>query len=182
MEEALRARRSVRRYGHAPLTLDEVSQLLWAAQGVTSRDGGRTAPSAGARYPLALYLVARDVSGLPAGIYQYRPARHDIVSLDSRRQRSLADAVPTQRWVAEAPAVLVIAAVYERATARYGERGVRYVHMEVGHAAQNVYLQAAALGIGTVFVGAFREDAVSAALGLPQTTQPLGLMPLGRAP
>jgi SagB-type dehydrogenase family enzyme len=184
VEEALGSRRSLRSFAGAPLTLLEVSQLLWAAQGITSADGGRTAPSAGALYPLELYLVAGDVTALPRGTYHYRPRQHDLVCVDSGEDRrsALAAAALGQRWVAAGAAVLVISAVYERTTTKYGERGDRYVHMEVGHVAQNVYLQAAALRIGTVFVGAFRDNAVSQALGLPATARPLGLMPLGRMP
>jgi SagB-type dehydrogenase family enzyme len=184
VEEALRLRRSVRTYATAPLTLAEVSQLLWAAQGVTSADGGRTAPSAGALYPLELYLVTGHVTALPPGVYHYRPRQHDLVRLDSGEDRrsALAAAALGQRWVAACAAVLVFTAVYERTTAKYGDRGVRYVYMEVGHAAQNVYLQAAALHVGSVFVGAFRDTAVARLLGLPDAAHPLGLMPLGRIP
>jgi SagB-type dehydrogenase family enzyme len=184
VEEALRSRRSVRTFAGGPLTRTEVSQLLWAAQGITSAAGGRTAPSAGALYPLELYLVAGDVAALPQGVYHYRPRQHDLVRLDSGQDRrsALAGAALGQRWVSTGSAVLVIAAVYERTTVKYGERGDRYVHMEVGHVAQNVYLQAAALRIATVFVGAFRDPAVAQVLGLPATERPLGLMPLGRMP
>jgi SagB-type dehydrogenase family enzyme len=184
VEEALRARRSVRSFTGAPLTLVEVSHLLWAAQGITSAEGGRTAPSAGALYPLELYLVAGDVTALPRGIYHYRPQRHDLVRVDSGEDRrsALAAAALGQRWIAAGAAVLVITAVYERTTVKYGERGLRYVHMEIGHVAQNVYLQATSLRIGTVFVGAFQDGAVARLLALPDSVHPLGLMPLGRLP
>jgi SagB-type dehydrogenase family enzyme len=183
VEEALRSRRSVRAYTAAPLTLVEISQLLWAAQGLTGAEGGRTAPSAGALYPLELYVAAGNVTGLQPGIYRYRPGRHDLIRTEIGDRRSeLAAAALGQRWVAAGAAILVFTAVYERTTVKYGDRGLRYVHMEVGHAAQNVYLQATTLHIGSVFVGAFRDEAVAKLLELPDAAHPLGLMPLGRIP
>ena len=181
VEQALRARRSVRGYSRDPLNLTEVSQLLWAAQGLTHPDGLRTAPSAGALYPLDIYLLAGDVADLPTGVYHYRPQDHTLmhISGDDKRQ-DLFDAALQQSPVKEAALVLVISAVYERTTAKYGDRGVRYVHMEVGHAAQNVYLQAESLALGTVFIGAFHEDEVKAVLQIREEEVPLGLMPVGR--
>ena len=180
VEEALEQRRSIREFSRDGLELDDVSQLLWAAQGVTSRRGFRAAPSAGALYPLELYVVAGDVAGLSPGVYRYRPKKHDLVLVaDGDRRKPLAAAALEQGWVRRAPAVLVIAAVYERTMAKYGQRGLRYVHMEVGHAAQNVYLQATARGLGTVMVGAFEDDEVREVLGLPEDHEPLGIMPVG---
>jgi SagB-type dehydrogenase family enzyme len=124
-------------------------------------------------------------SALPPGVYHYRPRQHDLVRLDSgedRRSALAAAAALGKRWVAAGAAMLVFTAVYERTTVKYGDSGVRYVNMEVGHAAQNVYLQAAALHIGSVFVGAFRDTAVARLLGLPDAAHPLGLMPMGRIP
>ncbi len=181
LEQALLKRRSVREYSDAPLLLHELSQLLWAAQGITSRDGLRTAPSAGALYPLEVYVVAGRVEGLPSGVYQYRPRDHElalIVSGDKRRE--LYEAALQQEWVREGAASLVFSAVYERTTWRYGERGIRYVHMEVGHAAQNVCLQATALDLGTVVVGAFHDDRVKRILHMPDEEQPLYILPVGR--
>jgi SagB-type dehydrogenase family enzyme len=161
--------------------LDELSELLWSAQGVTSTAGQRTAPSAGALYPVELHLLAAHVEELPAGLYDYEPARHALFQRSSGDRRSeLAAAAHQQDCVRAAPAILVIAAVLERTTRKYGERGVRYAHMEVGHVAQNVYLQAGALNLGTVLVGAFDDRAVKRVLQLPQEEEPLGLMPLGR--
>jgi SagB-type dehydrogenase family enzyme len=157
-----------------------VSQLLWAAQGVTDADGGRTAPSAGALYPLEISLVAGAVEGLSHGIYRYRPRRHELVrSAEGDRRSVLARAALRQDWMKAAPAILVVAAVYSRTTGKYGERGRKYVHMDVGHAAQNVYLQAAALDLGTTFVGAFHDNQVKQCLELPAAEHPLGLMPVG---
>lgn len=182
LEEALRQRRSIRSFAEVPLTLQEAGQIAWAAQGITSRDGKRTAPSAGALYPLELYLVAGGVRGLPAGVYRYRPAGHELVAVSAGdRRAALAAATHGQEWLGEAPVILVIAADYERTTSKYGPRGERYVHMEVGHAAQNVYLQAVSLHLGTVAVGAFDDARVARAVGLPAGERPLCLMPVGKA-
>lgn len=181
LERALSERRSIRDFGKAALTQQEVSQLLWAAQGFTSRDGLRTAPSAGALYPLELYLVVGMVRDLDAGIYKYAPAGHKLMKIIAGDQRhKLAAAAHGQDSVAEAPAVLVFTAVERRTTRKYGNRGVRYIHIEVGHASQNAFLEATALGLGAVVVGAFEDDAVGELLHLPEGEAPLYLMPLGR--
>jgi SagB-type dehydrogenase family enzyme len=181
IERALHGRRSVREFGKTALTQDEVSQLLWAAQGITSREGLRTAPSAGALYPLELYLVVGMVRDLDPGVYRYAPAGHKLMKIIAGDLRhKLAAAAHGQDCVADAPAVLVFTAVERRTTRKYGSRGVRYVHIETGHASQNVFLQATALGLGTVVVGAFEDDAVGKVLQLPEGEAPLYLMPLGR--
>lgn len=181
VEQALQARRSERAYSLDPLTLVEVSQLLWAAQGLTDPEGLRTAPSAGALYPLDIYLLARNVTGLPEGVYHYQPLDHMLTLIDiGDKQQGVFEAALEQSSVKDAPAVFVISAVYGRTTEKYGQRGIRYVHMEVGHAAQNVYLQAEALALGTVFVGAFHEDKVKVILQMSEEEVPLGLMPVGR--
>lgn len=181
LETAIRKRRSVREFSRQALPLADVAQLLWAAQGVTSRDGGRTAPSAGALYPLELYLVAGKVDALPAGLYHYHPREHRLrLVTDGDLRKALAGAALDQSWVRSAPAVLVIAGVYERSAKKYGQRARRYTHIETGHAAQNVYLQAEALGLGTVIVGAFDDAAVREVLALPADHAPLALMPVGR--
>ena len=180
VEAAIRERRSVREFSKRALTLADVAQLLWAAQGITSRDGGRAAPSAGALYPLELYLVAGDVDSLPAGVYHYRPERHRLtLAADGDHRKALAAAALGQSWVRRAPAVLVIAGVYERSAKKYGQRARRYTRIETGHAAQNVYLQAVALGLGTVIVGAFEDAEVREVLGLSGNHAPLALMPVG---
>lgn len=180
VEESLRYRRSVREYGARPLTLAEVSQLLWAAQGVTSSEGGRTAPSAGPRYPLETYLVAGHVSGLETGVYRYRPSDHDLLRVgEGDRRELLAGAALGQEWVANGTVLVVIAAVYERTKERYGDRGVEYVHMERGHAAQNLHLQAVALGLGSVPVAGFHREQVSDILGLSVDEEPLYIIPVG---
>ncbi len=181
VEQALHKRRSVREYKDQPLTLSEVSQLLWAAQGITDGRGYRTAPSAGALYPLEVYLVVGNVNGLADGVYRYQPDPHQLVKVaDGDRRAELSRAALGQTCVAEGAVVLVFAAVYERTTRKYGERGVRYIHIELGHAAQNVYLEAAALNLGTVIVGAFYDDEINRIIEMKDSEQPLAIMPVGR--
>ncbi len=181
LHAALEARRSIRDYGDEPLTLEEVGQLLWAAQGLNDPRGYRTAPSAGALYPLELYLVAGNVAGLAPGVYHYDPRAHALTPLAEGDLRSaLARASLGQSCVERGAATLVFAAEFERTTGRYGQRGQQYVYIEVGHAAQNVYLQAAGLGLGTVAVGAFEPESIGQTLGLPEAFAPLYLMPVGR--
>lgn len=181
LEETLLKRRSVREYGNIPLTLEEVSQLLWAAQGITSEWGGRTAPSAGALYPLEVYVAAGSVENLSVGVYKYKPERHQLVKVrDGDVRGELAEAALSQAWVKESAINIVIAAVYERTTRKYGERGVRYVHMEAGHAAQNIYLQATALNLGAVTVGAFHDDQVKEIMDMSENETPLYVIPVGR--
>lgn len=157
-----------------------VAQLLWAAQGITASEGRRTAPPAGALYPLELHVAAARVADLAPGLYRYvatshrlRPAAHgDMVP-------ALARAAFSQQAVADAAAVVVIAAVEERTARKYGARAGRYVAFEVGAASQSLALQAAALGLGTVVVGAFDDDAVARATRLAPGEWPIALMPLG---
>lgn len=179
LEEALAQRRSVREFAAGALTLAEISRLAWAAQGATKPEG-RTAPSAGATYPLEVYLVAADVEGLAAGVYRYRPGQHRLEAVaEGDIRRPLAAAAMNQQWMSRAALVVVIAAVFERTTARYGKRGERYVHMEAGHAAQNLLLQATAMGLGATPVGAFNDAEVSRLLHLPGGETPLYLIPVG---
>jgi SagB-type dehydrogenase family enzyme len=179
VEQAIGNRRSLRHY-NGRLALADISQLLWAAQGETHSEGYRTAPSAGALYPLEVYLVAGDVAGLSAGIYRYRPDEHELIQLGATDlRRDLTSAAHGQSFMQTAAAVLVITGVYERTMKKYGKRGRRYVHMDAGHAAENVYLQAEARGLGTVIMGAFDDERVQAVLGMPDDHQPLGLMPVG---
>ena len=181
IEKALLKRRSVRSFKDSSLTLAEVSQLLWAAQGITSPGGLRTAPSAGALYPLEIYLVAGNVDALPDGVYHYRPVKHELARVIRGDKRTeLCAAALGQTSVRNAAAVIVFAAVYERTTVKYGARGVQYVHMETGHAAQNVSLQAVPLHLGTVVIGAFQDAEVRKVLKMPDREQPLYVMPVGR--
>jgi SagB-type dehydrogenase family enzyme len=175
LEEALAARRSIRRFRAGKLTRQQIAQLCWAAQGISEpRRGFRTSPSAGALYPLELYVVTAD------GVDHYLPGQHALQRhLGGDVRRKLQDAALGQRFVGEAPATFVIAAVVARTQRRYGRRAERYVHMEVGHAGQNLLLQATALGLGAVPVGAFRDEEVAKALSLPKDQDPLYLIPVG---
>jgi SagB-type dehydrogenase family enzyme len=174
LEAALDQRRSVREFLADPLTDEELGQLLWAAQGVTDPAGLRTAPSAGALYPLELYAVTR------TAVLRYDPPTHSVETcLTGDHRRELQAAALDQAAVGEAPVTLVISAVVERTAARYGERATRYVQLEAGHAAQNVLLQAVALGLGAVPIGAFSDGRVAALLGLPAGELPLYLIPVG---
>jgi SagB-type dehydrogenase family enzyme len=181
VEEALRRRRSVREYSSEPLTLAELGQLLWSAYGVTSPEGYRTAPSAKALYPLELYAAVSRVEALEPGIYRYLAARHALTPVVSgdRRER-LFRSTFSQDAVREGVACLIFTAVYERTRVEFGEAGRDLVHMDLGHAGQNVHLQAEALGLGTVVIGAFRPKEVAEILESPVEEAPVYLMPVGR--
>ena len=178
LEETLYERRSRRDFTDEELSSKELSQLLWAAQGITSKWGGRTAPSAGALYPLELYVVVGNVEGLSQGVYHYNPENHSINRvLEGDKRKQLEIAALGQPYVGEAAINLIITAVYERTTRKYGERGKRYVLLEVGHAAQNVYLQCGGLGLGTVVIGAFEDDKVKTILNIKE--EPIYIIPIG---
>ncbi|TVP78637.1 MAG: SagB/ThcOx family dehydrogenase [Thioalkalivibrio sp.] len=182
IEATLDQRRSVRSYDSAALSLEEIAQLAWAAQGVTEpQDELRTAPSAGGTFPLEIDLLVAGSDDLEDGVYRYQPREHSLVQrIAGDRRSDLHDAGLGQTAILEAPVVMVMSGVVSRTARRYGPRAERYVHMEAGHAAQNVYLQGNAMDIGTVVIGAFRDEAVSSALELNRGEQPLYLMPLGR--
>ena len=181
LEELLCQRRSIRAYSDTPLTKDEVMKLLWAGQGITSNRGFRTAPSAGALYPLELYLVAGNVNNLAPGIYKYSPVQNDLNLVREGDVRAgLAAASLGQSSVSAGAIDIVIAAVYERTKVKYGARGERYVHIEVGHAAQNICLEATALGLGVVTIGAFNDAAVAEVIGMSLDESPLYVIPVGR--
>lgn len=175
LEETLAARRSVRSFTDEALTRAEIGQLLWAAQGLTDADGHRTAPSAGARYPLELDVVTAE------GVARYVPDGHRLVRRSATDGRAaLRRAALDQASVGEAPLVIVISGVVERTAARYGtERAERYVALEAGHAAQNVLLEAVSLGLGAVPVGAFDDAEVRRVLALADGEAPLYLIPVG---
>lgn len=183
VEEALEARRTVRRFGSRALTLAQLSQLLWAADGVTDPSRGyRSAPSAGALYPLDLYVAVgeRLVADLRPGVYHYLPDRHGLkLNREGDVRKELARASLYQSWMAEAPIMVVITGEYARCTRKYGERGVLYTHIEVGHVGQNLFLQAEALGLGAGIVGSFENRAVSQTLSIPEAHEPLLIMPVG---
>ncbi|ASJ08116.1 nitroreductase [Thermococcus siculi] len=179
VEEAIAKRRSIRSYRDEPVTLEQLSQLLWAAQGITySARKFRAAPSAGATYPFEVYVVAGNVEDLGPGVYRYDPFNHTLVLVkEGDYRRALQRAALDQSWVGRAAVDIVLVAYYERTTHYYGERGIRYVHMEAGHIGQNIYLQATALGLGTVAVGAFSDAEVAKILGTDGV--PLYIFPVG---
>lgn len=188
VEEALVARKTSRNFKAAPLALQQVSQLLWAADGKLPADAmtgatRRVIPSAGGLYPLELVLVAGEgtVEGLPAGVYKYDSMSNSLQTLMTGDKRAgLAYAALSQGWLARAPALIVIGAVFGRTTAKYGDRGYNYVFMEAGHANQNVCLQAEAIGLHTGTVGAFNDSQVAAVLKLPAGTAPLLVVAVGK--
>jgi len=181
VEAAIHGRRSIRDFRNTPLSLQEIAQILWAAQGITEPGTGlRSAPSAGAMYPLETYLMAGSVTDLAPGLYQYQPQQHTLLKHHEGDLRAdLSRAALGQPFIKQAPVSIVLSAVFERTTSRYGDRGMRYVHMDVGHSGENIYLQCVALGLGTVVVGAFRDAEVHRALELPESVQPLYIMPIG---
>jgi SagB-type dehydrogenase family enzyme len=182
VEEALNKRRSIRNYTKQPLSLEEVSQILWAAQGITEKSYGlKTSPSAGALYPLEVYLVTANVKDISEGIYKYNPLNHSIKKIDDGDKRvEISNASLKQEAIEECSALVIITAIYERTSVKYGDRAERYVHMEVGHAGQNIYLQAVSLGIGTVMMGAFHDDALKKTLKLPANEFTLAIYPMGK--
>jgi len=183
LAEAIDRRRSVRRFGPQPITQSQLSQVLWAIQGTSSTTGRyRTIPSAGATYPLEIYIACGNNStgGMDDGIYHYQSENHALLRHYTEDVRAeLSRAAMNQEYINQAPVDIVICARYERTTRHYGERGKMYVHIEVGHAGQNIYLQAAALGLATVAIGAFNDEQVREVLRLDVQTKPLYIMPLG---
>jgi SagB-type dehydrogenase family enzyme len=175
LEEALTQRRSIREFSDTPLTLAEMGQLLWAAQGITHERGFRTAPSAGGLYPLEVYVATAD------GVFRYDPHGHRLLVLSADDARfALYDAALQQEALHQAPAIFVVTAVYERTAKKYGgERSPRYVHLEAGHAAQNLLLEAVALGLGAVPIGAFEDERIQEVLAIPADHKPLYLIPVG---
>lgn len=181
VEQAIHERRSVREFSNKPLSLAEVSQLLWSAQGTTDNKGHRAAPSAGALYPLVLYLVVGNVTGLEPGVYQYSSDGHKIHRVkEGDRRAELVEAALQQDWMEESAALLVFSAIEKKTSWKYGQRGIRYIHIEVGHSAQNVFLQAQSLGLSAAVVGAFDDSRVKTVLNLSAAEQVLYMMPVGR--
>ncbi|MFO7979827.1 MAG: SagB/ThcOx family dehydrogenase [Candidatus Aminicenantes bacterium] len=195
VESALQNRRSIRRYKKAPLSKEILSQILWAAQGINRKSsnppalwgdrswpgGLRTAPSAGALYPLDVYVAVGDVEDLSPGVYRYLPGKQALEkTAEGDRREELCQAALRQSFVREGAVVLIISGVYARSAAKYGDRAQRYTHIETGAVGQSIYLQAESLGLGTVMVGAFDDKKVQSVLGLSQDEIPLAIMPIGK--
>lgn len=175
LEEAIQRRRSVRNFKNQKLNIQEISQILWAAQGITDEKRGfRAAPSAGALYPMELFIATEE------GIFHYDPLEHSIKKIkDGDSRRLLASAAWGQNFFSDAGMTVIICAVYSRVTAKYGKRGIMYTDMEAGHIAQNIHLQAVALNLGSVSVGAFDEDSVRNIIGVKGEMRPIYLIPVG---
>jgi len=192
LEETIVRRRAVRRYRKEPLDLSQLSQILWSAQGITGTREFRAAPSAGATYPLEIFVVVgkqgviaseakQPVQELQAGVYHYEVDSHSLILHRATDLRpDLAKATLGQEFIIDAPVDIVICALYHRTSYRYGRRGERYVHMEVGHAGENIHLQAVALGLATVEVGAFHDEEVREVLGVDEQIKPQYIMPVGK--
>jgi len=184
LEEAIARRKSIRDFTPEPLSRSQLSQILWATQGITdARWGRRAAPSAGATYPLEIFIACgkNSVEGITEGIYHYQIDNHSLgLHYEGDIRQELAQAALSQEFIYEAPVAVIICAIYERTATGYGSRAERYINMEVGHAGQNIYLQATALGLGTVAVGAFHDEQVREVLRLDRQYRPLYIMPVGK--
>ena len=180
VEKAILKRRSIREYNNQPLSLNHVAQLLWVSQGIVTKEGFRTVPSAGALYPFDMYLVAGHIKDLDAGVYLYDPKNHQITLTASGDKRSaLHAATYNHDCVRDGAASIVMTTVYEKTTQKYGDPGINYINMEAGHASQNLYLQAVSLNLGTVAVAAIKPDDFKKILELPKNVEPIYLMPFG---
>lgn len=183
VEKAIKQRRTIRDFQERTLSLNHLAQLLWSAQGITDlTKGRRVAPSGGALYPLDIYILIGEngVEKMEAGTYHYLPKEHSMsMILKGDRRREIASASLSQMWMAKAPVTFIITAEYKRITGKYGERGIRYALIEVGHVGQNVFLQVEALELGAGIVGAFNDLEVSKVAGLPPQHEPLLMMPVG---
>ena len=183
VEDAIKRRRTVRSFSSALMTLDALSQILWSAQGITEEGGfKRAAPSAGATFPIEVYFACGDksVKGLRGGIWRYVPKGHSIARVAPQDVRAtLARHSLGQMWAAKAPLTAAIVCDYSRTTARYGKRGVKYVHFEAGSVSENIFLECQAQGLSAGIIGAFDDKAISADLKLPKNLEPLLLMPVG---
>ena len=184
LEKAIKQRRTIRSFRNEPLTMQQFSQILWAAQGITDDRGfKRAAPSGGALYPADIYAVVgeKGVEDLNAGIFHYSPEDHAVINiLDGDRRKGVARASLHQMWMSDAPVMIVITVEYERICSKYGERGIRYALIETGHIGQNVFLQCQTLGLAAGIVGAFNDREVAKVVGALKNHEPILIMPVGR--
>lgn len=184
LDEAIARRRSIRSFDTEPVSLTQLSQILWAAQGITDSSSKlRSVPSGGAAYPLEIFAACGNngVEGIKAGVYRYQVDGHALTihqPVDVKYE--LAKAAWYQEYILQAPVGIIICALYNRTTATYESRGERYVYVEVGHVGQNIYLQATALGLGTVAIGAFSDEQIRTILQLDEQYTPIYIMPLGK--
>lgn len=183
LEKCIKGRRTIRDFIPMELTLKQLSQILWAAQGITEDNGfKRAAPSGGALYPMDIYaVIGKDgVKGLNEGVYHYEPGTHGVSRIsDGDRRGSVAKAALSQKWMAKAPVNILITAEYGRICSKYGKRGIRYAMIEAGNVGQNIFLQSGALGLSAGIVGAFHDKDLIEAVNIPKDHQPLLIMPVG---
>ena len=173
LEECIYERESVRSYKDKEIEIEKISQILWAAQG--KKGHKRTVPSAGATFPLEIYITLKD-----KGFFHYNFEKHVLELITSEDlSKKLAQASWDQNFIAEAYLNVIICAIFERTTQRYGQRGIRYVYMEVGHCAQNIHLEAVALGLSSVPIGAYEDNKVKDVLDLKKKIEPLYIIPVG---
>jgi SagB-type dehydrogenase family enzyme len=175
LAEALRKRRSVRKYGDRPLTAAELGALCFAANGTTGELPGRatkTIPSAGALYPMELYVVVNAVDGVEPGLYHYDGGAHqlELMGIGDFREKAFR-ACYGQKWTMKAAVVFAMSAIFERSKRKYGERVSRYIPAESGHMSQNLYLMSTALNLGGVAIGAYKDAEWNALLGLDGTSE-----------
>lgn len=173
VEECIFERESIRSFKDKVIEIEKISQILWATQG--KKGHKRTVPSAGATYPLEIYVILKD-----KGYFHYNIDRHALeLIIDEDISEKLASASWNQQFISEAYLNVILCAIFARTTQRYGERGVRYVFIEVGHCAQNIHLEAVSLGLASVPIGAYEDDKVKAVLDLPKNVEPLYIIPIG---
>lgn len=182
IKDTIEKRRSIRTYEEGEVKLLELAALLWAGQGITDEERRfRAAPSAGATYPMEIYVAAGEVLGLEEGIYRYIPDKHELISVAKGDFREkIMDSALGQEPIKEAPMSILITSVYERVMSTYGDRGIRYAKIEAGHISQNIYLKTTALDLGTVSIGAFEDEEIAEILRLEEGEEPLYIMPVGR--
>ncbi len=184
LDRALAERRSLRQFKNSSISREELSMLLWACQGQTDDKGHRTAPSAIAAYPLELYVIVGQVKDLTPGVYRYVSKGHQIIAVmeGDRREDFINSAAPKQVWVRSAPVIFVITGVAEKITRKTGDKGRRFLYVEAGLAAQNLFLEAVSLSLGGTFVGGFEPEAVQSYLKLPAGEEPMAVIPVGKKP
>jgi len=184
LNRAMSERRSLRQFKSSAITMEELSMLLWACQGQSDDKGHRTAPSAMASYPLELYVMAGNVSGLSPGVYRYFSKGHQLgrIAEGDRRAAFVDSAVSRQQWIKGAPVIFLITCVHERVTAKTGETGKPFVYAEVGLAAQNLFLEAVSLSMGGTYVGGFVPEKVKSFFSLPSDEEPAAVIPVGKKP
>ena len=183
VEEAIFKRKSIRMFKTEPLSLLQLSQILWASQGITYATGHRAVPSAGATFPLEIFILVGEntVESLKSAIYHYEVNSHSLsLHREGDFRQTLCEAALDQHFIATSPVSMVVCALFSRTTSRYGRRGERYIHMEAGHLGQNISLQAIAIDLATVMVGAFHDEEVSMVLKTEPQIKPLYIIPIGK--